>query len=271
MKHSKKHSISKRAALAVAMGLMLALLPACQAPATDGPKIEMDSVIATYVKRSAKLNQAIPIQFKNAGVSDTAVLLCEHVYREARFFGMETREGPLSYQERGIFTDQDLYRVDAVDVVYQIACVEGRALRSDMEGFTAYEPNHFTDRIFRTYPALHSEALDWAAELGIISGNEDGYFCPEYLATREQFILYLYNYVSHFEEVETTGDLRAFKDAEEVSAECREAVRWAVGEKIFWDADNAGEASLNLNPDSQVPPSDCWRTLMCYFVYFRGM
>lgn len=270
MKHSKRHSISQRAALA-AMSLALALLPACQAPATGGPKIEMDNVIAAYVERSAKLNHDIPIQFINAGVSDTAVLLCEHLYREAKFFGMETREGPLSYQERGIFTDQDLYLVDTVDVVYQIACVEGRALRSDMEGFTAYEPNHFTDRIFRTNPSLHSEALDWAAELGIISGNENGYFCPEYLATREKFILYLYNYVSHFEEVEATGDLSAFKDADVVSAECREAVRWAVGERIFWDADNAEEESLNLYPDWQVAPSDCWRTLMCFFVYFRGM
>ena len=80
----------------------------------------------------------------------------------------------------------------------------------------------------------YADAVNWAAECGIVNGFGDGTFGPEQNITREQMAQILMNYAKYKGyDMTAKGDVSAFTDAAEISGWAQDAVSWAVGEKLL--------------------------------------
>ena len=80
----------------------------------------------------------------------------------------------------------------------------------------------------------YAEAVDWAAEKGIVLGYSDEAFGPRDNVTREQLAALLYRYMKDQGfDVSAEGDFSRFTDKDEVSAWAREAMGWAVGSGLI--------------------------------------
>lgn len=78
--------------------------------------------------------------------------------------------------------------------------------------------------------AYYAKAVAWAAQNGIVSGLSADTFGPDKNITREQLAAILMRYAGFKQaDVSAAGDLSAFKDASDISAYARDAVKWAVG------------------------------------------
>lgn len=80
----------------------------------------------------------------------------------------------------------------------------------------------------------YSEAVEWAAEKGIVKGYGDGIFAPDDLLTREQFTAILYRYAEQ-KGVKggSSADLSGFADSGRISSWASDAVQWAVSSRIM--------------------------------------
>jgi len=84
----------------------------------------------------------------------------------------------------------------------------------------------------------YKDAVAWAAENGIVNGVGDGRFAPNGNITREQMAAILYRYAQKKAlDVTKRDDLKSFPDAGSVSAYARDAIAWAVAEKIIGGSD----------------------------------
>lgn len=81
---------------------------------------------------------------------------------------------------------------------------------------------HFSDV---SSDSWYTDAIQWAAESGIVGGLGDNQFAPERNITRESVAVILYRYAGC--PTHTNGHL-AFQDADQVSSYASEAVCWAV-------------------------------------------
>ena len=88
--------------------------------------------------------------------------------------------------------------------------------------------------------AYCTEAVRWAASLGIVSGYGDGTFGVNDPITREQMAVMLYRFAKAQGMDTTQGgmEVREFDDFEQVSAYAGEAMAWAVNAGILKGADN---------------------------------
>lgn len=88
--------------------------------------------------------------------------------------------------------------------------------------------------------AYYTEAVRWAASLGIVSGYGDGRFGVNNPITREQMAVMLYRFAKAQGMDTTQGgmEVREFDDFEQVSAYAGEAMAWAVNTGILKGADN---------------------------------
>ncbi|MGM9640198.1 MAG: S8 family serine peptidase [Faecousia sp.] len=92
--------------------------------------------------------------------------------------------------------------------------------------------------------AYYAEAVNWAAENGIVNGIDEDTFAPNRPVTREQFAAILYRYAEYKElDVTARADLSAFKDADKVSSYAKDALSWAVAEGLI-----KGVSSTTLAP-----------------------
>ena len=87
----------------------------------------------------------------------------------------------------------------------------------------------------------YSKAVEWAAANGIVNGVGEGKFNPDGKITREQIAAILYRY-SKSPKVE--GDLKAFRDAGDVSDYAVDAMIWAVKEGIINGVGEGSSAAL---------------------------
>ena len=76
----------------------------------------------------------------------------------------------------------------------------------------------------------YADAITWATEKGITSGYGDGQFGPDDSITREQFAVMLWKYAG---SPQASGQVLAFKDADQISSYAQEALRWAVENGII--------------------------------------
>ena len=106
----------------------------------------------------------------------------------------------------------------------------------------------------------YAPAILWAAGRGIVTDSGDAAIVPERDLTREQIAVMLYNYMGR---PEARGNLTAFADAGAVSAWAREAMAWAVGEKVFNGSAEGGR--LLLNPTGTAQRSETAQILMNFF------
>ena len=110
----------------------------------------------------------------------------------------------------------------------------------NLEGTPAAGDGSFSDVEAGTW---YTDAVNWAAEKGIVKGYGDGTFGPEDDITREQMAVILYRYAQYKGyEVTATGDLSTFNDGAQTSDWAVEAMKWAVGSSLL-----QGYAG-NLNP-----------------------
>lgn len=79
--------------------------------------------------------------------------------------------------------------------------------------------------------AWYAQAVSWAAETGVVSGETDGTFDPDALVTREQLAAFLYRFAALEEGPE--GGLDACQDGDAVQPYAREAMAWALENRLF--------------------------------------
>lgn len=104
--------------------------------------------------------------------------------------------------------------------------------------------------------AWYSDAVAWAAELGIVSGYGNGLFGPGDNITREQPAVMLWRYAG---EPAAANKALLFHDVDEVSGYALNALRWAVGNGII-----NGKGGGILDPRGQATRAQIAQMLMNY-------
>ena len=97
-----------------------------------------------------------------------------------------------------------------------------------LEGVTTAEAAGFADVTDEWY----ATAVNWAANVGVVNGYEDGTFKPNTAITREQLAAILMNYASYKgEDVSNRASLATYTDQPSTWAE--ETMSWAVAEGLI--------------------------------------
>ena len=97
-----------------------------------------------------------------------------------------------------------------------------------LEGVTTAQAAGFADVDDEWY----ATAVNWAANVGVVNGYEDGTFKPNTAITREQLAAILMNYAAYKgEDVSNRADLTSYTD--QPSTWAKEAMQWAVAEKLI--------------------------------------
>lgn len=106
--------------------------------------------------------------------------------------------------------------------------------------------------------AYYTEAVRWAASLGIAIGYGDGKFGANDPTTRAQMAVMLYRFakVQGLETAQSGMDANEFYDFEQVSAYAAEAVTWAVNTGI-----------IKGNANRLMPQSSCTRAQTVTMLY----
>lgn len=101
-----------------------------------------------------------------------------------------------------------------------------------------------------------ANAVNWAVKKGVMSGVSKGAFSPNQYITREEFVMALYRYAG---KPTANGNLSGFADSGDISADARNAVRWAVGKNIL-----QGDSNLCLNPKGYITRAELATILVKY-------
>ena len=97
-----------------------------------------------------------------------------------------------------------------------------------LEGVESAEAAGFAD----VNDDWYATAVNWAANVGVVNGYEDGTFKPNTAITREQLAAILMNYAAYKgEDVSNRADLTSYTDQPSTWAE--EAMSWAVAEGLI--------------------------------------
>ncbi len=124
------------------------------------------------------------------------------------------------------------------------------------------EPESDSDHGFHDVhdSAWYSEAVAWAAEVGIASGYGDGSFGPEDAITREQLAAILYRYAEYKGyDVSTMASLGGYTDSHEVGDWAVGAMEWANANGLL---DVKGFSSIELK--SEATRAETASTLMTF-------
>ena len=80
----------------------------------------------------------------------------------------------------------------------------------------------------------YSDAVNWAANNGVMKGYTTGNFLPNAGITRQQFMATIYNYVKLKNyDAARSGDISGFKDINDVTPYAVPALQWAVGHHVM--------------------------------------
>ena len=108
----------------------------------------------------------------------------------------------------------------------------------------------------------YTDAVVWAASVGIVSGVGGNNFAPDSEITREQMAVILYNfakYKNHTLSDEKSEKSAEFEDFSEVSDYAKSAVLWANAEGIM-----SGESETELKPKNSATRAQVASLLMRY-------
>ena len=104
--------------------------------------------------------------------------------------------------------------------------------------------NPFTD----AQGSWYSDAVAWAAMVGVVTGVSDTNFAPDQAITREQLITMLYRFAQLLAlDTNVTADMGKFVDANEISSWASEAMTWAVGKGLI-----IGKGAGDLDPTASA-------------------
>ena len=86
----------------------------------------------------------------------------------------------------------------------------------------------------------YADAVAWAYTSGVVNGTSATRFSPEAPVTREQTAAMLYRYAKYMGQgITASGNLSAFRDADQISEYAKVPMRWAVGMHILNGKENA--------------------------------
>ncbi len=129
------------------------------------------------------------------------------------------------------------------------------AVLYNLEGGSAGSAAGFSDVDAESW---YADAVNWAAENGIVNGFEDGTFRPDDNLTREQMAAFLYNYAEYKgSDLTASDDLAAFTDAGEVGTWAMDVVKWAVGSDLLH-----GTSDTTLAPKGTATRAEVATVLM---------
>ncbi|MEI3219130.1 MAG: S-layer homology domain-containing protein [Lachnoclostridium sp.] len=105
----------------------------------------------------------------------------------------------------------------------------------------------------------YGEAVLWAAENGIVTGYENGFYGPADNITREQLAAMLYRYAKYKNyDVSGTADYSTFKDADDMQAFSKDSMNWAVANGIIKGKDLDGDlVAETLQPQGSASRAEC--------------
>ena len=145
--------------------------------------------------------------------------------------------------------DPDAWYYDAVEYAYNAGLMTGTAADKFSPSLTTTrgmivsilyrqegEPAVSTDAGFADVAsgAYYEDAVNWAAEEGIVNGYSDTAFGPNDAITREQMAAILMNYAEYKgQDVTARADLSGYTDADTVSGWATDAVQWANAEGLI--------------------------------------
>ncbi len=92
--------------------------------------------------------------------------------------------------------------------------------------------------------AWYAKAVIWAAENNVLAGYANGTARPNSIVTREDLVSLLWRYAGKPAPTGTTLD---FSDASKVSSYAKDALLWAVENKII-----SAELMVNLTPRAML-------------------
>lgn len=139
--------------------------------------------------------------------------------------------------------DAKMTRATMAMVLYN---VEGKP---EVEGTTK-----FTDVASDTW---YAKAVLWAEKAGVTNGTSDTTFSPDDIITREQFVTMLYRYAkSPDSDIEVKAD--SFKDMDGISEWAKDAVIWAIGNKLLVGCDD------NIMPQGETTRAQAATVLQRY-------
>lgn len=153
--------------------------------------------------------------------------------------------GLMNGMENGLFAPEGATtRAQIVTILHRL---EGEPLST--------VPSAFTDAPSSQW---YINAVDWAAENGIVDGYGDGRFGPDDRITREQMAVILYRYARWRGcDVSAIGDLASFTDLDRLSPWALEAMEWANGSGLI-----TGKAAGILDPQGQATRAEAATILM---------
>ena len=112
-----------------------------------------------------------------------------------------------------------------------------------LEGVTTAQAAGFADVDDNDW---YATAVNWAANVGVVNGYEDGTFKPNTAITREQLAAILMNYAAYKgEDVSNRASLATYTD--QPSTWAQEAMQWAVAEGLI-----SGVTNTELQPQGNA-------------------
>lgn len=113
----------------------------------------------------------------------------------------------------------------------------------------------------------YAQAVAWASENGIVNGVGKGKFEPDSSVTRQQIAAILYRYAA-WKGYDTTarGDLSGYPDQGTVASWAREALSWAVAEKLLNGTTKTGSSAVILDPDGEATRAQVATILMRFLI-----
>ncbi|RHO54930.1 S-layer homology domain-containing protein [Ruminococcaceae bacterium AM07-15] len=192
------------------------------------------TVKATFKKDEGTQPAALP--FNDVSESEWFYEAVKYVYDKGMMNGVsDTSFAPYSNLTRGMIA-QVLY---------------------NLEGKPAVSGSTYTDVAADQW---YNDAVNWAAQKGIVTGYGDGTFGPMDNITREQMAAILYRYAQYKGyDVSAKGDLTAFTDGNTVSDWAKDAMSWAVGTALF-----NGKGDGILDPTTTATRAEVAKILMTY-------
>jgi len=114
----------------------------------------------------------------------------------------------------------------------------------------------------------YASAIEWASRNKVTEGTGNGKFSPDTVITRQQLATMLKRY-AEYKGMDVSSDNAAFAgfaDAEKVSEWAKDAMAWAVSNKVIAGADVKG--TLYLNPVNKATRAACSQ-MLSNFLYLE--
>lgn len=115
------------------------------------------------------------------------------------------------------------------------------------------------------------DAVRWAASKKIVNGYSTGKFGPNNNVTREQLAIMLCNYANYKgKSVNLVTNLCNYEDANKVNSYSKDALRWAIANKIISGKTNQETNGKKIDPQGNATRAEAAAMLQNYCYYVKN-